>query len=843
MPPRKSAPKPDVPNFPEAKSEFQFNQGFRYGLSDNPPLLGQKEIPEGKAGCLDGLAFCVTGTLPSIKRDTLKDILEKYGARLVGSISGKTDVVIRGCIEVGPKKLSDAKSRKLPIIDEDSLFEYLRSTNPNAKPAPPKRIEGGPELPESMFPISSLLTEKYRPRKLKDVIGNLGAIHNLIDFLSNYDSNNDDLKCAIVSGPPGIGKTTCAALCSLYCGYTPREYNASDSRSKVTMQGTMGELFTNKSLVKSDDSKSLDSNKKVCLIMDEIDGMSSGDRGGLAELVKFIKNATNPVICICNDRDNKKFTTLAKKSVDIKFVKPSKSEIAARLNEIIAKEKIDIKQESVDNIVESSDSDIRAALNMLQFWSSESTEINDGSIKDTSSKEILLNDPIDASMKLFKPATTIEERFDCYFVDYSLVPLYVFENITPKKVEKPEDFADALESIAIGDTFSNEIYGNSNFNLLVPYGLYSTVIPTVLAPGEEWGAMVKFPQYWGKLSRLTKHQRYIREMTTKLARTSNIPASDLYDSTLNVILEYAKLKLSGRKPSVDDFCDMLDALELTIDDYQHIGELLMYTTPAEIAKKMPGTTNSKASLTREYNSRHSNKSGAILTPTALREDYYISSWPSGVSKTSTTKKAKRAKAKKPIRITEDGIDGLDDLNESSLSSESEEETVITITKKKAARKPRRKATRADDDDDEVDDGFVVHSSDEEDDNFVEGKKRGRGSKSKTAKAQPTRRGRKKVNYKDDDEDDEDDMPNSDDENFIADDDEPEFFNDNDDEDELSESDESSESDDDEDAEIELEDDEEDEKKKVKREARKNKKPVITSKLLKKHKGKKSRKGL
>jgi len=36
--------------------------------------------------------------------------------------------------------------------------------------------------------------------------------------------------------------------------------------------------------------------------MDEVDGMSSGDRGGVSELIQIIKKSKIPIICICNDR-------------------------------------------------------------------------------------------------------------------------------------------------------------------------------------------------------------------------------------------------------------------------------------------------------------------------------------------------------------------------------------------------------------------------------------------------------------------------------------------------------------------------------------------------------------
>lgn len=36
--------------------------------------------------------------------------------------------------------------------------------------------------------------------------------------------------------------------------------------------------------------------------MDEVDGVGSGDRGGIAALISVIKLTKTPIICICNDR-------------------------------------------------------------------------------------------------------------------------------------------------------------------------------------------------------------------------------------------------------------------------------------------------------------------------------------------------------------------------------------------------------------------------------------------------------------------------------------------------------------------------------------------------------------
>lgn len=57
--------------------------------------------------------------------------------------------------------------------------------------------------------------------------------------------------------------------------------------------------------------------------MDEVDGMSAGDRGGAQELGRIIKVTQTPIICICNDRENPKIRSLASSCYDLSFSRPS----------------------------------------------------------------------------------------------------------------------------------------------------------------------------------------------------------------------------------------------------------------------------------------------------------------------------------------------------------------------------------------------------------------------------------------------------------------------------------------------------------------------------------------
>ena len=65
--------------------------------------------------------------------------------------------------------------------------------------------------------------------------------------------------------------------------------------------------------------------------MDEVDGMSSGDRGGITAIIQMIKNTKVPIICICNDRRHEKIKSLANHCLDISFHKPSKPLVVKRL--------------------------------------------------------------------------------------------------------------------------------------------------------------------------------------------------------------------------------------------------------------------------------------------------------------------------------------------------------------------------------------------------------------------------------------------------------------------------------------------------------------------------------
>ena len=72
---------------------------------------------------LAGLTFVLTGTLPTLTRDSAKQLIEAAGGKVSGTISKKTDYLVAG--EEAGSKLEKAHSLQVKILDEPALLTLL----------------------------------------------------------------------------------------------------------------------------------------------------------------------------------------------------------------------------------------------------------------------------------------------------------------------------------------------------------------------------------------------------------------------------------------------------------------------------------------------------------------------------------------------------------------------------------------------------------------------------------------------------------------------------------------------------------------------------------------------
>jgi len=73
---------------------------------------------------LAGLTFVLTGTLPNLKREEAKEIIEKLGGKCTGSVSKKTDYVVAG--EAAGSKLTKAEQLGIKVISEEELLSMCQ---------------------------------------------------------------------------------------------------------------------------------------------------------------------------------------------------------------------------------------------------------------------------------------------------------------------------------------------------------------------------------------------------------------------------------------------------------------------------------------------------------------------------------------------------------------------------------------------------------------------------------------------------------------------------------------------------------------------------------------------
>ena len=176
------------------------------GEARDPPKHGSKPIPVGKPDCLKGVIFVLTGLNESLTREEMVDLITRYGGIERSAVSGKTNYLVAGFeMEDGRPITSGSKYKKavekhVKIINEDELLSMIRSSNPEASAAneaeqlksmkkqEDKVVAKEDSLMKNHISVDSdLLTVKYAPSCIKEIIGNEAIIENVRQWLTEWD--------------------------------------------------------------------------------------------------------------------------------------------------------------------------------------------------------------------------------------------------------------------------------------------------------------------------------------------------------------------------------------------------------------------------------------------------------------------------------------------------------------------------------------------------------------------------------------------------------------------------------------------------------------------------------
>lgn len=523
---------------------------------------------------LNGYVFVFTGEM-KIDRDQAKGEVLMLGARVTTGISSKTTHLVVGS-EPGPSKMKKAKSLEVKIMEEDKFMELIEKAKSKMGTEVVTTVSENKRKTSPPASTEKSWAEKYRPTKVDEIVGNKTAVEQLEDFVSG----KTEFKAVLISGPPGIGKTTAALVVCKKYDITPIEFNASDMRSKKKLTEAISSYVNNLTLG-NDMSIS-----KCAIIMDEVDGMTS-DRGGIPELVNIVKKTKIPIICICNDRMHPKMRTLANHCMDLHFRKPDGRSIFPRIKFILEQERRQLQDGVINQIISVSNGDIRYVLNKLQSLVCKTTLsfefINNILVKKDGEKGAF---QLAAEMFQTKP---INDKMELYFQDSSLVPLFVQENYLKCGFGSPKDVLISADAISTSDLIDARIHGPEQEWSLMPYhAFFSSLCPVV---NHNMHSRLDFPSFLGQYSKYRKNNRILSEICHHLKVKIGRNSFRLFVGDLLLQKFVGELKGGNIKNAIK----ILEETDLLKDDIINLGELIAPDMYKDV------TAKNKTALSREYN--------------------------------------------------------------------------------------------------------------------------------------------------------------------------------------------------------------------------------------------------
>lgn len=375
----------------------------------------------------------------------------------------------------------------------------------------------------------SLWVDKYKPKKYLELLSDENINRKFLHWLKLWDkivfhrepvktkknllsetsrkfgkknfNNEEDVeefdskgypfyRIALLSGPPGLGKTTLAHVAARHAGYNVIEMNASDDREPSAFREALLSSTQMQAVIGANP-------RPNCLILDEIDGAPSAS---IDLLIKFVQGklvqkgkknkqtiekmklgCQRPVICICNDLYAPALRQLKAMALVIPVPAIEPTKLADRLMEISRKEHLKVEYTHLIKLSERSGCDIRTCLGALQYMRGSNIKENLSlGLKDTrkglfDSWKILLQVPM-TQKGFFSP----KERINLILKtvnrgDSERLSQGMFHNYPTICKEKMDLVARSLEWFEFFDEITKTVAARQVWTVM-PYTNYAFVI-------------------------------------------------------------------------------------------------------------------------------------------------------------------------------------------------------------------------------------------------------------------------------------------------------------------------------------------------------------------------------
>jgi replication factor C large subunit len=370
------------------------------------------------------------------------------------------------------------------------------------------------------------LIEKYRAKTFQEIIGQDLAIKEIQTFFKSFPLK----KALVLSGPVGTGKTSLAIALAKENNLELFELNASDLRNRKSLEEVLKPSLEQQSLFK----------KGKLILMDEADGITATDRGGLPELIALITKTKYPIIITANDIWQKKFSGLRQKCKIISLKELKDNDIQEIINNILNKENKKLDKETIDLIIKNAKGDVRAALNDLQTV----FDLGVDALKTELSEREKAENVFNILKTLFQEPVSKEtlRLFDNLDINLDEVLLWIEENLPLEYQGKA--LAKAFDSLSRADVFRGRIYRQQYWRFLVYQSFFQSA-------GVSAATLLKNKKF-------TSYKRPSRILKIWLANQKNAKKK-------SITAKYAKLcHMSKKKANKENF--LLPLIITNIDD-------------------------------------------------------------------------------------------------------------------------------------------------------------------------------------------------------------------------------------------------------------------------------------
>lgn len=356
--------------------------------------------------------------------------------------------------------------------------------------------------------------DKYRPESLSEYRGASSEKEELKEWAENWEVGD---KPVLLHGPPGTGKTSLVEALANDLGYELMETNASDVRTKSKLKTELKQATQQKSFF---------GGKKLILV-DEVDGMSSTDRGGTSELNRIVDGTKFPLVMTANDAYDSKIRTLRNKSKVIEIGKVHTNSINAHLKQILEEEGVDYDEKAVKTIARQANGQMRSAINDLEAAAAGLEKLTMDDLEAVAIRDAE-QDIFDALKMIFKTtnASTAKDSTQNLAEDPDTFLQWVRENI-PREYVRSRDNAEAYDWISKADLFNGRIRRSMNWKLLKYVYSFST-IGVALSKQEKYQGWTKY-QYPSKIRKMGSSRasrNKLQEISSKLSEKLHISLNE-----------------------------------------------------------------------------------------------------------------------------------------------------------------------------------------------------------------------------------------------------------------------------------------------------------------------------